>query len=285
MQTTKPIFFVSSGRSGSQMLHKLFSGCPQLEIHHEYLCTHVQPLAALWAMGRIEQSRVREQLSVLYQPAMLYSERPIWADSSNKLAWVIEILDEIFPNARYVHTVRDGRKVASSFFHKLGAECYDDRSVAILQDYLEASDRLPAPPPEKKYWWQIPQAPSPWAAAFRHFDQFERICYHWAEINRRIIDQLSTIPAERQLFCRLEDLTTDPDCIAKLCTFLDIPNEPGYFQALQRPHNISKPEDRLLTLEQTRSLMHIAGDMMDRFGYSQSQEYRMQYGQEVVASD
>ena len=283
MQSTRPVFFISSGRSGSQMLHKLFADSPLMEIHHEYLCTHVQSLAVRWAMGLVTRDAARSELSALYTPALLYSDKPLWADTSNKLAWVIELLDELYPEARYVYTVRDGRKVASSFFYKLGAECYDDRSVAILAAHLADPQRLLPPPPEKKYWWLIPQAPSPWAEPFRRYDQFERICFHWSEVNRRILAQLARIPEERQYFCRLEDLVEAPRHIEGMCAFLDLPYQSGYFGRLQRPHNINRPEDRLLTAAQTAQLMRIGGDVMDHFGYSQREEYRMNYGQEEVS--
>ncbi len=39
--TTRPFFVVSSGRSGAQMIHGLLAGRPGVEVHHEYLCTHV----------------------------------------------------------------------------------------------------------------------------------------------------------------------------------------------------------------------------------------------------
>jgi hypothetical protein len=277
MDNTHPVFIVSSGRSGTQMLEKLLSSDPGVEAHHEYLCTHVQPLAALWSMGKISRNEALETLASLYKPAVTYSERHIFADSSNKLSWVIELLSDLFPNARFVFTIRDGRKVASSYFHKLGNECYDDRSIAILRGFLERD--LPAPPPEKKYWWPIPLSPSPWANTFKKFDQFERICWHWAAINRSILDQLESIDPSRWFFCRLEDLVNNETTTRALWNFLGLKYDSCLFAMLQRPHNINQPMDRLLTHTQTEQLFAIAGEMMTRFGYDQTEIYQMTYGQ------
>jgi len=49
------------------------------------------------------------------------------------LSWLIPDLAALFPDAKFVHLVRDGRKVAGSYFRKLGAECYDDRSTHVFQ--------------------------------------------------------------------------------------------------------------------------------------------------------
>ena len=76
-----------------------------------------------------------------YGGAIRYSDAQHWGDSSNKLSWLIPDLAAAFPKARFVHLVRDGRKVASSYFHKLGAECYDDRSTAILQAHYDDPGR------------------------------------------------------------------------------------------------------------------------------------------------
>ena len=101
--------------------------------------------------------------------------------------------------------MRDGRKVASSYFHKLGNECYDDRSTEILAR-LPGGSRRPAPPPEKKYWWPQPKSGEPWAKEFPRFNQFQRIAWHWSEINRVILRDLKDIPEHRRMFIQLEEL-------------------------------------------------------------------------------
>ena len=138
---------VSSGRSGSAMMEKVFSVDPSVEVHHEYLCTHVQKIACLWEMRKISRSHALKELSLIYGPALFYCSAPIFIDSSNKLSWVISLLDELFPSCHFVHIVRDGRKVTSSYYHKLHDECYDNRSVRILRASFE--NKILLPPPEK----------------------------------------------------------------------------------------------------------------------------------------
>ena len=138
MTTNPQVFFVvSSGRSGTAMLHKALSALPNVEMHHEYMVHLIQPLAVRQYWGITEPGECQAVLRHTYGAAAQYCEREFWGDSSNKLSWLIPELATLFPDAKFVHLVRDGRKVAGSFFHKLGDECYDDRAAEILRAHLE----------------------------------------------------------------------------------------------------------------------------------------------------
>ena len=173
--------------------------------------------------------------------------------------------------------MRDGRKVASSYFHKLGAECYDDASTAALQAFYDADGTLPAPPPEKKYWWPLPRRDDDDAHAFRGYSQFERIVYHWREVNRVIMRDLGTVPAARKHFVRLEDLVTSGHERQRLLNFLGLAWEDRVASLLARPHNVNRPEDYPLKPKQSEQIWRIAGDTMRTFGYHERPEYRVAY--------
>jgi hypothetical protein len=273
---SRPFFIVSSGRSGTAMLHKALSAVPNVEMHHEYIVQITQPLAVRRYLGLAGAGEARAVLERTHAAAVHYSQASHWGDSSNKLSWLIPDLAALFPDARFVHLVRDGRKVASSYFHKLGAECYDDRSNAILQAWAD-DPALPPPPPEKKYWWPVPRRAAGDAAAFRSFGQFERICWHWAEINRVALEELARLPAEHSLFVRLEDLRESPSLVRGLYDFLNLPYRDEDFATFARPHNVNRPEDRLLDAHQRRSFDAIAGAMLARLGYAGRNEYVVNY--------
>ena len=276
-ETTQPIFIVSSGRSGTAMMERLFAVFPQIDMHHEYMVHHVQPAACGYQMGILDEERTLDVLRLTHLAAVHYSAAPFWGDASNKLSWLIPLLDRLFPTARYVHLVRDGRKVASSYFHKLAAECYDDASTAVLQAFYDAQGTLPAPPPEKKYWWPLPHHDDPLAETFRGYDQFERIVHHWAEINHVILRDLENIPWERKLTIRLEDLVTHGQERQRLLNFLHLPWDDRIAALLARPHNVNRPEDYPLKPKQIEQFWRIAGGIMRELGYSERPEYRVAY--------
>ncbi|MEJ1968011.1 MAG: sulfotransferase [Rhizomicrobium sp.] len=273
----QPFFIVSSGRSGTAMLHKALSANPDVEMHHEYAVQVAQPLAVRNYLGLVSRGEAMRILHETHGAAVRYSEAAYWGDSSNKLSWMIPELAQLLPDAKFVHLVRDGRKVAGSYFRKLGAECYDDRATAILQAHYDDPAAVPAPPPEKKYWWPVPRRDDPLAGPFRSFCQFERICWHWAEVNRVILDALGHVAAARTLFATLEDLHARPEAVRRLHDFLGLPYRDEAFAAFARPHNVNRPEDRLLNAGERARFDALAGGMMARLGYAGRDEYVVNY--------
>jgi hypothetical protein len=273
----RPFFIVSSGRSGTAMLHKALSAKPDVEMHHEYAVAVTQKLAVQRYLGLVGEAEAREILGRTFGAAIAAGGAAQWGDSSNKTSWLIADLAALFPEARFVHLVRDGRKVASSYFHKLAAECYDDLSNARMQAHYDDPARIAAPPPEKPYWWPVPRKDAPDAAAFRSYNQFERIAWHWSEINRAILDMLAALPPARSLFVRLEDLRESPSRLRELYEFLSLSHRDEDFAAFARPHNVNRPQDRLLDDAQRAQFDRLAEGTMLRLGYAGKPEYRVKY--------
>jgi hypothetical protein len=246
-------------------------------IEHEYMVHLVQPLAVRRYWGLASADETQALLARTHGAALHYAATPLWGDSSNKLSWLIADLAAVFPQARFVHLVRDGRKVASSYFHKLADECYDDRSTKIMAAHLAAPNSIPAPPPEKKYWWPQPKSDDPWADEFAGFNRFQRVAWHWAEVNRRIFDTISWVADEQRLFVRLEDLRAQPSSVASLFEFLGLRFRDEHFSAFARPHNVNRPVDKMLTDAQSAEFSRIAAPMMQRLGYADRPEYAVNY--------
>jgi hypothetical protein len=272
---TRPFFIVSSGRSGTAMLHKALSAKPDVEMHHEYAVQITQPLAVKRYLGLADAGQTRRVLEETFGAAVAHSAKALWGDSSNKLSWLVADLAALFPEARFVHLVRDGRKVAGSYFHKLGDENYDDRSNAAMQAFYDGAGTMP--PPEKKYWWPVPRRGDAMAEAFRGWDQFQRICWHWAEVNRVALEALAPLGPDRTLFVRLEDLRESPALVRSLYEFLGLSHADGDFAVFARPHNVNRPEDRLLDARQRAQFEAIAGAMQERLGYAGRAEYVVHY--------
>ncbi len=271
------VFILGSGRSGTKMAAKLFAGVAHIESHHEYVREAYQREASLYFMGLLDRAEMTARLKDIYGAAAFYSQARYFIDSSNKLCWVADLLVEAFPNAKFVHLTRDGRKVTSSFFHKLSGHVYSDRGVNALMAWL-ARPSQPMPPPPEEFWWVIPQEGQPFHADFPKFDQFQRCCYQWAESNRAVADALEGAPAESKLSIKLEALTASPAEVKRLLDFVDVPFDDSFVQVLTRPQHVYVPIDYPLTAPQAAQFAAIGGPMMQRLGYDlQAQEYRMTY--------
>ncbi len=92
------------------MLHKALSAKPGVEMHHEYAVQITQPLAVKRYLGLLDDGETQKLLRETFGAAVLHSRAGYWGDSSNKLSWLIPDLAALFPQARFVHLVRDGRK-------------------------------------------------------------------------------------------------------------------------------------------------------------------------------
>ncbi len=136
-EKTQAFFIVSSGRSETAMLHKALVAAGDVEMHHEYMVQITQPLGVRRYLDLTTFEEVTRVLSETHVASIRCSEATHWGDSSNKLSWLIPELAALLPEAKFVHLVSDGRKVAGSFFCKLAAERYDDRSTVILQAFLD----------------------------------------------------------------------------------------------------------------------------------------------------
>lgn len=275
----RPVFIIGSGRSGTRSMYKLLRTCPEIEVHHEYLCEYIQPLGVLRFANRITSNEVVESLKQAHGAAVSLSKQEIWIDASNKLTWLVPELLTIFPDALFVNIVRDGRKVAGSYYRKLPHEIYDDRSVELLKSWLHDPYHNIKPPPEKRYWWNIPTNGQPFADDFGGFDQFERCVYHWVESNRVAkfaCDNL--IPNTQSLTLKLEDLTTSIETQKNLMSFIGVPFRQEFSNLLHRPENVIVPLDLKLNAKQAQQFATIGSNMMEVLGYSvDSEEYRVDY--------
>jgi len=274
---TQPVFIIGSGRCGTRAFYKLLAGLDGVEAHHEYVCTHIQPVAAKYFMGLIDKKKAALAFKKLHGAAITYSPGRIWIDSSNKLTWLIEPILEVYPNAKFLALVRDGRKVTASFYYKLGPEIYDDESVAIMQRWLVNPRKYPEPPPEKKYWWNIPQPGQEFYEDFKNFNQFERICYHWYMSNKFLVDHLSPLPEQQKKIVLFEDVIKSPDLLKETLLFIGIPYDDIYYDLLQKPQNVFYPLDFQLTRTQQAKFDQICSPMMKEFGYNKRESYVVHY--------
>lgn len=275
---TKPVFVIGSGRCGTRTMFKMLSGIQDLEVYHEFACTHVQKLACLYYMGCIDKEAAKLELQKLHGSSIFYSSASIWLDASNKLSWLIEPLIEMYSNARFLVLVRDGRKVVSSFFYKLAAEMYDDHSTRVLSNWVVNPEIFPMPPPEKKYWWNVPQVGQPFYYEFPSFNHFQRVCYHWSEVNRVILQSLNAyVPSNQGMIVKLEDLTSDVVVLQQVIDFIGIDFDLDYLEYLKTPQNVLFPIDFRLTDIQLAQFRDIAWPMMEKLGYDSKDVYTVQY--------
>ncbi len=75
---TQPFFVVSSGRSGTAMLHKALSASDNMEMHHEYAVQIAQPLAVKRYLGLIDSAEATRVLDETHAASIRCSEAAHW---------------------------------------------------------------------------------------------------------------------------------------------------------------------------------------------------------------
>jgi hypothetical protein len=117
-----------------------------------------------------------------------------WGDKNNFYLNHIARLRDIWPAARFVHLVRDGRDVACSY-----------REVMAQASTSPYAPALPT--------------------------DIAKIAGTWAQDVRTIAEGLAGVPAADRFGLRYEDLTTAPEAtLAPLCAFLGVAFDPAMLQ-------------------------------------------------------
>ena len=202
----KLFFIVSTGRSGSQTI------CTLLNQHKKINCLHepriqLTRLSTEYENNTISEEVLKEELLSLYNNASVIQSEIIYGESNQKLSNMIYILAELFPLAKFIWLIRDGKKVVNST-HSRG--WFGDEYLAKVKF-------------NKRGWnkWRLNGSKvgvftnQEW----ENMSPFERNCWYWSYWNLRIKQQLTKIDSNRWLFIKLENLNQNAD---KICEFLDI---------------------------------------------------------------
>jgi len=275
MKTTQPVFIVGSGRSGTLALTRALMKSDAVEAHHEYLFENILSDAVLYFLDRLDDKTIMDKLTETHVTAVYYSKKPIWIDCSNALTWVVKPLSLLFPEAKFVHVIRNGRRVVSSFYHKFVDVMYDEASVSVLSDWLEFRSAL-KPPPEKKYWRPIPLENDPEYKDFLSMNRFEKLCYYWKKVNEHIGEVFRTLDSRRIMTIKFEDLIVKKTFF-RFTDFLDIRDTGGMFEAMARPVNVHIPKTFPLSTQQDESFKRFCGETMVQFGYKIGEDYEVNY--------
>ena len=265
MKTT-PVFILGSGRSGTFSLVQCLKKYDEVEVHHEYLFENILRDAVLYYMKKITDDEIRKRLQETHAAAVFYSRKNIWIDCSNALPWVVTPLHTMFPEAKFIYIIRNGRRVVSSFYHKFSDVMYNDRDVQVLHEWLADPGKI-MPPPEKKYWRPVPQKGDRFYDRFPRMDRFERLCYYWAAINSNIEECLAHIPESGKSYFKFEDLL-DVDHFRRFLDSIGLHYNDEAYGVLNKPQNVHVPKSYPLSPAQEAQFVDICGETMKMHGYS-----------------
>jgi hypothetical protein len=147
-----PVFIGGAGRSGTTLLRvmldahpRIFCG-PELKIlpalaeAYQNLTRNFASVVQAYAMRSTDvQRRFRDFIDGLVENARLAAGKPRWAEKTPHNLLFMVALAEIFPNARFLHVVRDGRDVACSLLNMNWVNPQSGRKWDYVQNMANAA--------------------------------------------------------------------------------------------------------------------------------------------------
>lgn len=282
----KPVFIVGCGRSGTAFLFNLLKLSPEMIATHGHpdgedhvgWITHGGAVIAGLATPHGDSGHVGHNIcpymdeshatDALRTSMHRYYARDVLKGQpsrrvlnkcphlSNKLRYV----RALFPDARFLHIVRDPVAMAASWVNVM-------RSFSGMLLYW----------PEVDYpcWWVFPTRD---AATHKHIvaqdphyypgGGLERVADYWAAVNAHIPKQLADTP-DQLMSVRHEDLLARTDeTMARIRDFCDLREKPvGRLEVERERHTLYRS---LLTEEQVKAIRLRTRETAARFGYAET---------------
>lgn len=189
------VFIVSTGRSGSKSMEKYLSQHPEITCVHEPRSSLIR-LSTQYEYGQLTKNEVLTELNYIYNKAD-FPTKSIYCESDQKLSNLILPLNELFPKAKFIWLLRDGKKVVKSTTIR---GWYDEKEM-ILDKYRGKNKEG-----WEEYRLQGDLCDAISSAVWQQMTAFEKNCWYWAYWNEKIKTQFNSLPKEQKLIVKLEEL-------------------------------------------------------------------------------
>lgn len=256
----KPVFILSTGRSGSKFMNYVFEQLDETASYHEAFPTlqyfsnfafqNQENLALLEAM--FNAARFELILSA-------YNQNKVFIESNQCLVFFAPVINKLFGNARFIHLIRHPGDFIRSAIMKgwhFNDSIWESGRVRMNND---------------KEWCKL--------------NHIEKLAWVWVTTNAYIKSFLKTLDSKRYLVTRLEDIVSNQESLANLLRFAGSLDEVlrEKIKRLQstkvnelhihenEPSNMKKisyyPPYSQWRNEDKEKVRKIVGDLPSKFGY------------------
>jgi len=249
------VFVLSTGRTGTETIAALLALAKNVMAFHE-------PSPKLYEISKLAYENFTDPFAqkILIEVFQAFRDELLtmsldyglgYVETSPQLTFLAHAILARYPDARFIHLVRDPRDVVRSGMRR---RWFDGH-------------------PNDKY--RKTPAPSSLAARkWGSFNSFQKILWLWSETNHWISQFLSTVRPQSKLVIHSEDIFNgNLTAIHELFDFIGAPMPPGkkIERLLQKKLNSQKngvfPASSDWTDEMQRDLSEIAGKVASELGY------------------
>ena len=193
MRKNSPIFISSSGRSGSTSIVEALSKIENVSAHHGPKNKHFERINCLRYLNRrggsgASSDQVISKLKKYRDPLIkqVESEGKVYIESSWFISAMLPELVQLYPNAKIVHLVRDGRDFVRSGMNRFW---FSGKQSDLKRVGIWTRDK--------------------WSPPALCETRFQKICWLWAEQQRVMQAGLKEIPLKNNFgVVRFEDLVS-----------------------------------------------------------------------------
>lgn len=201
-QNYAPVFVLTTGRSGSKLVHAFFSECEDADSYHE-----ATPTLQYFSNFAYHNQHKREVLKEMVQAARMemvlnaYNEGKIFIESNQCLTFFAHALKCVFNSAKFIHLVRHpGNFITSAI-----------RKGWHASDTIWESGRVRAK--DKRYWESLSQE--------------EKLAWVWLKTNQHIEHFFKGLNKADKMVIRFEDLITEKEVPKVLFEFSGLQKVPN----------------------------------------------------------
>ncbi len=207
----RPVFVVGSLASGSTQLGTCLAALPALSYHYEPIITKAASRYVYRALWGFEEARDLYRTTYRWLMRLHFDGGLRLAERTLRNSFIIPFLAEAFPDAQFVHLVRDGREAARILRERPN----------LRADRAASGEREPggyAHGPYARFWVEPERVQE-----FETTTDLHRCIWTWRRHVEAVLDAATDLSGAQYHEVRYDALAADPDAEAvRLTDFLGV---------------------------------------------------------------
>ena len=260
-----PIFFLSTGRTGTAFFTNLLNKSNKVKVFHSPSSLFYNAQSELIEQGRVAYetykqvgfnnelaNRLLSQVFIATREDLLYKtylHNKVYIETNNRITFLAPAIKYLIPNAKFVHLYRHPGEFIRS---------------GIRRKYYKSNS-------EHELGRLVPQKGDKYFDSWKNFDDIQKIAWLWNETNFFIEEYLQNIDSKGYLQFNFNDLTVNS--INNLLKFLNINDieERTIENSIVKPVNEQKrgtfPSYNEWKKEDKEKVVEICGELSQKYGF------------------